>query len=248
MDKVYTVSEVVDMFGVNHEETVRRWIRDGRLPAKRSLGRGGSTMQLEDIINFANKPPRAYLKSLISWLDANGIEYEKKDDTSSSKKQSKFAPDTALIGGMSGAILSSSSLPLIPTGLATGVATGIAVDVANSLASSKKSHVPFTIELVTPPKSVSIDIVHSIEAVSGTEQTPTAKTTESSVFISEPDETLERGDDQAGIFDEKSDIKTKIVDEQIKLIKLKQELAQIQAQISVAEGQIEYYNLLLQNN
>ena len=36
-----------------------------------------------------------------------------------------------------------------------------------------------------------------------------------------------------------------IREEQMKLIRLRQELAQIQAQIAVAEGQIEYYNLLL---
>lgn len=248
MSDSFSVSEILTMLGVKNEETVRRWIRENKLKAKRGLGRGGNSILLEDIVDFANRPPRTYLKSLISWLDANGIEYEKKDDSSSSKKQSKIVPDAALIGSMSGAILSSSSLPLIPTGLAAGVATGIAAGVANSLASSKKSYVPFTIELVAPPKSSSVDVVHSIEAVSGTEQTPAEKTTEISVFISDPDEKFERGDDQTGIFDEGSDIKAKIVDEQIKLIKLKQELAQIQAQISVTEGQIEYYNLLLQKN
>ena len=41
--------------------------------------------------------------------------------------------------------------------------------------------------------------------------------------------------------------RAKIIEEQIKLLKLKQELARITAEISVAENQIEYYNLMLQS-
>lgn len=243
MDKTFSVSDVSAMLGMKNEETIRRWIREEKLKAHRALGRGGSTMLLKDIIDFANRPPRAYLKSLISWLDANGIAYEKKSDTSSSKKQTKVIQDAALIGGMSSAILGSSSFPLIP-----GVATGIAAGVATSLASPKKSHVPFTIELVAPPKAPSVDVVHTIEDVHSIEQTSTDKTSGSSVCVLDSDEKFESTEVQNGTLDEESNIKAKIVDEQIKLIKLKQELAQIQAQISVTEGQIEYYNLLLQNN
>jgi len=75
----YTVSTVSKMLGVN-EETIRRWIRAGKLNAKRAVGRGGNSIQLEDVIDFANTPPRAHLSSLEVWLSSNGIAYEKIND------------------------------------------------------------------------------------------------------------------------------------------------------------------------
>ena len=240
MDRVYSVSEVVDMFGVNHEETVRRWIRDGRLPAKRGLGRGGSTMLLEDIVDFANKPPRAYLKSLISWLDAHGIEYEKIADNTTEREQigntlSRASNNSAMLLGL-------STSPASLAGATAGLIAGTAISTMR-----KKTHVPFTVKLVAPPE-LPAEANSNNESTNSAEQMAIAKTADASVDEATSNIELKKADVQYDSLCEETDIKAKIVDEQIKLIKLKQELAQIQAQISVTEGQIEYYHLLLQNN
>ena len=225
MDKTYSVSMVATMLGVNHEESVRRWIREDRLKAKRGLGRGGSTILLEDVVEFANRPPRAYLKSLISWLDGEGIKYEKIDD--STLQQHLIATQTA-------ALMLSNPL-LAPVGLVAEKAL-------------KKCHVPFSIKLVTQADAVTDEDARDdknealAEWLPDLEQTPRLLSGTSLAAESQAE------DVQQVSFNEETDIKNKIRDEQIKLIKLKQELAQIQAQISVAEGQIAYYNLLLESD
>ena len=62
------------MLGVS-EETVRRWIRDGKLNAKRGLGRNGNEISLEDVVEFANRPPSLYLDALSAWLKSHDIAF-----------------------------------------------------------------------------------------------------------------------------------------------------------------------------
>lgn len=228
--KTYSVSDAAKMLGVN-EETVRRWIRkDGStLKANRGRGRAGSTLQLEDIISFANEPPRTYLKSLIFWLDTNGIEYQKIKDNTIEKE----CFGTALSKASSTMILGAAANPANLAVATVGAITGTAISTM-----AKKSQVPFTIKLASSPEL----------PFDGKEQIIIAETTEPSTDKTASDLELKAAEVQSSSLCDGSDIKLKIVDEQIKLIKLKQELAQIQAQISVTEGQIEYYNLLLQNN
>ena len=49
----FSVTDVAAMLGVN-EESVRRWIREGKLVANRRIGRAGSSVELKDIIDFDN--------------------------------------------------------------------------------------------------------------------------------------------------------------------------------------------------
>ncbi|MBE6957559.1 MAG: helix-turn-helix domain-containing protein [Ruminococcaceae bacterium] len=99
---MYSVSDTAKMLNVN-EETVRRWIRDGKLKAKRGVGRGGNTLYLEDIIAFANQPPRAYLLSLEAWLTAVGIAYKKVEDSSTKKNNVDSAAVVAAGAGVAAA-------------------------------------------------------------------------------------------------------------------------------------------------
>ena len=47
----YTVAEIVDMLKV-HEQTVRRWIKDGELPAYNFGGRTGYRVRAGDLAAF----------------------------------------------------------------------------------------------------------------------------------------------------------------------------------------------------
>lgn len=115
--KTYLVSDVAIMFNVN-EETVRRWIRDGKLGAKRGVGRSGHSITMDDIVSFANKPPRAYLLSLETWLKSNGINYEKIEDATDKKTKNLAAG----IAGATGAAAAATGIAT--TGAAaTGAAT-----------------------------------------------------------------------------------------------------------------------------
>ena len=78
--ETYAVSDVAEMLSVN-AETVRRWIRDGKIKAERAVGRGGNSILLQDVIDFVNKPPREYIHSMEAWLKSAGIEYETIKDT-----------------------------------------------------------------------------------------------------------------------------------------------------------------------
>ena len=115
--KTYLVSDVAIMFNVN-EETIRRWIRDGKLDAKRGVGRSGHSITMEDIITFANKPPRAYLSSLETWLKSNNIDYEKIEDPDDKKTKAIAAG----IVGATGAAAATTGTALAGTAL-TGAAT-----------------------------------------------------------------------------------------------------------------------------
>ena len=113
---LYNGSDVSKMLNVN-EETVRRWIRDGKIKAQRALGRVGNTMFLDDIVNFVNKTPRAYLVSFENWLIDNHIEYERIYDNEQNQGSSTVI-SPALAGVMAGV---AASTPLAaPIVMGTG--------------------------------------------------------------------------------------------------------------------------------
>ena len=129
--ETYAVSDVAEMLSVN-AETVRRWIRDGKIKAERAVGRGGNTILLQDVIDFANKPPREYLYSMEAWLKSAGIEYEEIKDTN------KAAISTAEIG----AVLAAT--PVLG-------AAGIAYYMTKK--KSGKKFAAYSIRLINPDES-----------------------------------------------------------------------------------------------
>jgi excisionase family DNA binding protein len=70
----FNVTEVANILHVN-QETVRRWIREGKLKAMLKRGRGGSTISMEHLVEFVNNTsPRTPFKMLFeSWCIQNNI-------------------------------------------------------------------------------------------------------------------------------------------------------------------------------
>lgn len=148
------------MLNVN-EETVRRWIRDGKLHAKRAVGRGGNTLLLEDVIDFANQPPRSYLLSLEAWLTENGIAYKKVEDSSAKKDSSGGA--AAIGAGVASAVagagiastastsLASAALAAGPIGLGVVGVAGIAYGAAKL--TKRKNYQKYSIQLIPADKA-----------------------------------------------------------------------------------------------
>ena len=54
--ETYRVKQVAELLDVN-EETVRRWIRSGKLPAKRSSRKKGNLITENDLLEFAKSSP-----------------------------------------------------------------------------------------------------------------------------------------------------------------------------------------------
>ena len=143
--RTYSVSEVANILNVN-AETIRRWIRSGKLSARRAMGPGGNTIFLEDIVTFANKPPREYLLPLETWLEANGVNYQKIKDTQDDEKADK---SIALKNGSTltkeEALMASSgvlaaSIPLVgPMVAATAITSTLA---------KRKNHQSYSIQLI----------------------------------------------------------------------------------------------------
>ena len=122
MKESYSVFDVSQMLNVN-EETIRRWIRNGKLPAKRAVGRSGNSILLADIVSFANRPPRAHLLSLDVWLTANKIPFERIADPKT------FTPSerTKLLASLTaGSATSAIASVAIPSALAAGPAGFVA--------------------------------------------------------------------------------------------------------------------------
>lgn len=238
----YSVSDVANMLGVN-EETIRRWIRDGKLNAKRGLGRGGNSLLLEDVVEFANRPPRAYLLYLVAWLEQHGIAYQRVEDSAESKDVTKKA---AIHTSIATATASTIAAAMGPAGIATSIglaAAGAASSLTAIKGGRKKSYHTFSVKLTdTTEESPSNGASACPEAC------PLELIDEDGFTVYENDtvgEDLQQVDAAQNLFSEEdADIEEKIREEQLTLIRLRQELAQIQAKIAVAEGQIEYYNLL----
>ena len=55
--KTYTVKEISEMLGKN-PETVRRWIRDGKLKAGQNTKKGGNYVSEEDLKKFLKNTPK----------------------------------------------------------------------------------------------------------------------------------------------------------------------------------------------
>ena len=122
----YSVSVVSKMLNVN-EETIRRWIRDGKLKAIRAVGRGGNTVFLEDVVDFANRPPRAYLIFLEEWLTNNKIPYERIEDSKVADEAKAIGKATAL-GKATVATVSTITAATIPASLSVaGIASTAAM-------------------------------------------------------------------------------------------------------------------------
>ena len=135
----YVVSEVSKMLNVN-DETIRRWIREGKLQGKRSKGRGGNAIYLEDVVAFANIPPRAYLSPLEKWLSDHKIAYTIIEDASTEKKAGIEAV-VAGTGAALGAALVTPNLLAAPIAIAAGMAYG-------ATKTKRKLYRNYTIQLV----------------------------------------------------------------------------------------------------
>lgn len=90
-----TVFDIARMLGVG-EETVRRWIRDGKLKAERAVGRGGNSILLEDVISFVNDSALSYRPQLENWLRINNIAYSRVDAEGNEVKEAKSAVGSLL--------------------------------------------------------------------------------------------------------------------------------------------------------
>ena len=67
-EKVYSVKDVAEVMNVN-EETVRRWIRSGRLKCSRKRGRGGNKIMESNLIDFKDDKHTGKL----GWREKLGI-------------------------------------------------------------------------------------------------------------------------------------------------------------------------------
>ena len=105
---MYTVSQIAEIFDVS-EETIRRWIRNDKLKAKRGLGRNGSLVALEDIVGFANEYP-LYRDSLLSWLDKNDIKYDMYTYSSYHRPEKKRPGFLTLAGAATG-VAAAATVP-----------------------------------------------------------------------------------------------------------------------------------------
>lgn len=226
----YSVSDVADMLGVN-VETVRRWIRDDRLKAKRGLGRGGNSLQLEDIVEFVNTPPCNYVLPLKAWLDSHGIPYQTESVYYSNADSLLDRAAAAGATGTAAGVLGIASGAAGVLGAILPVAAPIVGAAAFMTASEKKKH-------------GLLDRIRLLPQAEDEKAEDNAAETEQAELPA-PEMTPPVPETQSESFDKS--IRAKIIEEQIKLVKLKQELARITAEISVAENQIEYYNLMLQS-
>lgn len=209
---MYSVAEVAKMLDAN-EETVRRWIRDGKLPAERRRGRKGSAITLEAVVEQVNRPPMLYMDSLIEWLDKNKIKYKKVELDASTQMQQEEAEKAAknyaaamgvAFGGPVGAVVARTLGKAM-----TKKKWEIVLDKAETEEECESDDTEMNL-----PEAMAEDVFEACE-------------TENSAYDSEENE-----------------IEQKIVDEKIKLIKLRQELARISAEITICEEQIEYYTLI----
>lgn len=135
----YVVSEVSKMLNVN-DETIRRWIREGKLQGKRSKGRGGNAIYLEDVVAFANIPPRAYLSPLEKWLADHKIAYKILEDASMEKKTGIEAVAVGTSAAL-GAALAAPNLLAAPIAIAAGMTYG-------ATKAKRKLYRNYTIQLV----------------------------------------------------------------------------------------------------
>ena len=223
----YSVIDVAAMLKVN-EETVRRWIREGKLTATLKRGRGGSSIELEDIINFVNRTPRNHTYSAMKqWLHEQNIRFSVQVH-SYSEKESIVDTASTLVGASSlGAALGG------PVGYLVGGAVGGTIK-----AFSSKPH------YYTEEQIVLLDPHQKVDATTLDTELADPHTQDKSINKN-PDVIMDTYKPE--VFN-KDEVSKKIITEQKKLLRFQQELAQINAQISITEAEIEYYKLLLTEN
>lgn len=69
-----SVSDVTVILAVG-EKKVRRWIREGKLPATRTGDCEELSIALKDIVERANRKPHIYHEPMMQWLRENNIEF-----------------------------------------------------------------------------------------------------------------------------------------------------------------------------
>ena len=151
--KTYSVADVSVMFNVN-AETIRRWIRDGKLKSKRAMGPGGSTMLLRDVVAFANTPPRAHLLPLELWLTENAIPFERIEDPKKFAHSERTKVLSSLATGSAASTIASATIPATlaagPAGLAIGaVGIGVAGITYGATKAKRKLYQTYTIRLIS---------------------------------------------------------------------------------------------------
>lgn len=151
MSKVYAVSDVARMLNVN-EETIRRWIREGKLTAKRAVGRGGNSINLEDVVSYVNTPPRMYLLAMEKWLIDNNIPCERISDkgTCQDDRNSAIAAVAAGSGAVLATVLTATPIIGAPIGIAAGLACGASK-------SKRKQYPNYTIRLKEISTSLAVN-------------------------------------------------------------------------------------------
>lgn len=80
MGNIYTVKSIADEFGI-HEETVRRWIRDGKLVAQKANNRCGYFVTEEDLDAFC---------------EANDYYYDEEENTEEIEREDEITDDDIL--------------------------------------------------------------------------------------------------------------------------------------------------------
>ena len=215
------------------EETVRRWIRDGKLNAKRGLGRNGNEISLEDVVEFANRPPSLYLDALSAWLKSHDIAFSESLYTTCEEPPNQLAKVAGLGAGV-GALLA----PISPIAAVASAIGGAAACVASQPKTETHRQLCLCTDLeVEIPKNA--DETVSEDGGWKPDAVDPQKPAESTISVNPADPPNR---------DDTRNIQEKIVQEKLKLIKLKQELAQLTAQISICESQIEYYQVLLKQS
>ena len=117
---ILTVTEIAEILEVN-EESVRRWVREGKLAADKKLGRTGHTIYLNALVDFVNKSSAVYQNKLKAWLEKENIPFEFRNSTSGLSAAAVAAgavaagasslfmgPVSALAAGVAGYMLGSS--------------------------------------------------------------------------------------------------------------------------------------------
>ena len=229
-----SVSDVSEMLGVG-SETVRRWIRDGKLQAKRARGRNGSEISLEEVVRFSNHPPCLYQDSLRTWLERHGIQYDEeyRGTTAGEDSKSVMGKIAAVAAGTATAVSATAALsPFL------GTAVGIPAVLGAAGAAGAK-----TKTLLNQKPTVYRQLhLRSIPTEPETETTSIQDTDLPESSLAELQENFAPSSEET---DPKEALRNQIRAEKLKLVQLRQEQAQIEARITICEKQIEYYEILL---
>lgn len=214
-----TVSDISRILNIN-PETVRRWIRDNKLHVSHSVGRTAQ-VSLQEVIRFVNEPPGYYLDAMEAWLHANGIPYKTitKDDA--------LPPShLPLAFGLAGAALGGSLLipGLMGSAIAGTAAAGTTHALVNSI--SNGSTQKCTRQLLLTEQTDPLPLTLPTECAD----------------VSDPSSFSEK----TGQDDNITVCKHHIRAAKMQLTQLLQKRAQLNAEITIVQKQLEYYQLILE--